>query len=133
VPTDVLLRALEIDRVDARPAGGDHLPGNARQRLAFDELEEDDRHVGVSPGGVGRWWWIAPALPQVPAHDYQLWLIPEGGEPISAGLLRRDRDGSLDGTAVVPATVGKVRPAISLEPAGGSTSPTIVAMVGAPI
>jgi hypothetical protein len=80
--------------------------------------------------GGRRWLVIALDLPQVPQHDYQLWFVPENGPPVSAGLLRVAGDGTFDATATVPSTIGRVRPAISLEPAGGSVTPTTVKMVG---
>lgn len=55
-----------------------------------------------------------------PLRSYELWLIPEGGAPISLAVL-----GQLDGTLQVPAAqVGRLRKgaqlAISVEPIGGS-------------
>lgn len=55
-----------------------------------------------------------------PLRSYELWLIPEGGAPISLAVL-----GQIDGTLQVPAAqVGRLRAgaqlAISVEPIGGS-------------
>lgn len=55
-----------------------------------------------------------------PLRSYELWLIPEGGAPISLAVL-----GALDGTLRVPAAqVGQLRRgaqlAVSVEPIGGS-------------
>lgn len=55
-----------------------------------------------------------------PLRSYELWLIPEGGAPISLAVL-----GALDATLRVPAAqVGRLRKgaqlAISVEPIGGS-------------
>jgi hypothetical protein len=84
----------------------------------------------IAEDGGRRWMVIAVDLPPVPAHDYQLWFVPEEGSPVPAGLLRQAPDGSWDVTAVVPQGLPRVRPAISLEPAGGSVIPTTVKMVG---
>jgi hypothetical protein len=80
-----------------------------------------------------RWLVLAFELPPIPDKDYQLWFVPDGGAPISAGLLTPGPDGVLGATPAVPPTLGKVRPAISLEPRGGSPAPTDVKLVGDPI
>jgi len=80
-----------------------------------------------------RWLVLAFELPPVPNKDYQLWFVPDGGAPISAGLLAPGPDGILGATPVVPASVGQVRPAVSLEPRGGSPNPTDVRLIGEPI
>jgi anti-sigma-K factor RskA len=85
----------------------------------------------VLAGADGRRWLvIAFDLPSVAGHDYQLWFVPESGDPVSAGLLRPDLLGVHDAVTTVPASLGRVRPAISLEPAGGSPAPTDVKLVG---
>jgi hypothetical protein len=80
-----------------------------------------------------RWLVLAFELPPIPDKDYQLWFVPDGGAPISAGLLTPGPDGVLGATPALPATPGKLRPAISLEPRGGSPSPTDVKLIGDPI
>lgn len=83
-----------------------------------------------------RWLVIASELPPIEAdQDYQLWFVPDGSAPVSAGLLRAGPDGVLAATPELPAALAghKVRPAISLEPRGGSPQPTAVKMVGEPI
>jgi anti-sigma-K factor RskA len=84
----------------------------------------------LAGAGGRRWLVIALDLPSVAGHDYQLWFGPETGAPVSAGLLRPDLPGVLDAVTTVPATLGRVRPAISLEPSGGSPAPTDVKLVG---
>lgn len=84
----------------------------------------------IAEDGGRRWVVIAVDLPPVPAHDYQLWFVPDEGSPVPAGLLRQAPDGSWDANATVPQGLPRVRPAISLEPAGGSVIPTTVKMVG---
>ena len=80
-----------------------------------------------------RWLVLAFELPPVADKDYQLWFVPDGGAPISAGLLAPGPDGVLGAIPTVPPALGKVRPALSLEPKGGSLAPTDVRLVGDPI
>lgn len=91
----------------------------------------------VLAGADGRRWLVIGAeLPPIPDDkDYQLWFVPEGGKPVSAGLLRAGPDGLRAATPTVPDELaGKtVRPALSLEPFGGSPQPTEVKMIGEPI
>lgn len=100
--------------------------------LTITTLRGADRGTARVLAGAGgqRWLVIALDLPAVAEHDYQLWFVPERGAPVSAGLLRPDLVGFLDAVTTVPPGLGRVRPAISLEPAGGSTSPTDVKMLG---
>lgn len=103
-------------------------------RLANDK-EGGVAHVIADKTGH-RWLVIAAELPEInPDQDYQLWFVPEGGKPISAGLLRPGPDGVVAATPDVPTDLDatKVRPAISLEPRGGSPQPTKVKMIGSPI
>ena len=84
--------------------------------------------------GSRRWLVVAFELPPIDDRDYQLWLVPDGGAPISAGILRRRADGVLEVAGTVPATITtSFRPAISLEPRGGSPAPTQIQMVGDPL
>jgi hypothetical protein len=80
-----------------------------------------------------RWLVLAFELPPVADKDYQLWFVPDRGAPISAGLLAPGPDGVLGAVPVVPPGVGPVRPAVSLEPRGGSPAPTDVKLIGEPI
>lgn len=83
--------------------------------------------------GTRRWIAVAFELPALDDKDYQLWLVPDGGPPISAGVLARRADGVLEITGTVPPSIARFRPAISLEPRGGSPSPTEIQMVGEPL
>jgi anti-sigma-K factor RskA len=70
------------------------------------------------------------ALP--PQKAYELWLIPTSGAPIPAGVFKPDAHGS---AAVVepplPPGVQAKAFAITVEPEGGSSAPTLpVVMVG---
>lgn len=84
----------------------------------------------IAEDGGRRWMVIAVDLPPVESHVYQLWFVPDDGVPIPAGIMNPAPDGSLDITATVPKGLGRVRPAISLEPRGGSVRPTTVKLVG---
>lgn len=78
-----------------------------------------------------KWLVFAFELPQpAPDKDYQLWFVPPEGKPISAGILELGPDGVLTATPKVPAGLGEVRPAISLEKKGGAQQPTDIKLVG---
>ncbi len=69
-------------------------------------------------------------LPQVATNQtYQFWLL-KGGQPVSAGLLTVDASGS--GKLIVTASeaIGNYQQAgLTVEPAGGSSSPTLANLV----
>ena len=73
-----------------------------------------------------RWVVMAFDLPPIPSDkDYQLWFMPEKGDPISAGLLAPGPGGSQFGTIAIPPDLQNIAgAAISLEPKGGSPAPT---------
>jgi hypothetical protein len=72
-----------------------------------------------------------PALP--PAKAYELWLIPNQGNPIPAGVFKPDAHGSA--TVVnppLPAGVQAKAFAITVESEGGAAAPTMpIVMMGA--
>jgi anti-sigma-K factor RskA len=72
-----------------------------------------------------------PALP--PQKAYELWLIPVNGAPIPAGVFKPDAHGSA--TVInppLPAGVQAKAFAITIEPEGGSSAPTMpIVLVGA--
>jgi anti-sigma-K factor RskA len=71
------------------------------------------------------------ALPPQPGKTYQLWVIRGTAPPAPAGFLRATERGAAG--EVNPALLRGAPPdalAVSLEPAGGSLSPTQVLMVG---
>jgi len=77
---------------------------------------------------------LASNLPPVPAQKaYELWLIPTSGTPIPAGVFKPDAHGSA--TLInppLPAGVEAKAFAITVEPEGGSTAPTMpIVMMGA--
>jgi anti-sigma-K factor RskA len=77
---------------------------------------------------------LASNLQSLPARKaYELWLIPTSGAPIPAGVFKPDAHGSA--TVInppLPAGVEAKAFAITVEPEGGSSTPTLpVVMVGA--
>lgn len=74
---------------------------------------------------------LASNLPQVaPGKTYQLWVIPRGGAPQSAGLFQSDPSGNVlfrAARAVDLALTAAV--AVSVEPAAGSTAPTTTPLI----
>jgi anti-sigma-K factor RskA len=109
------------------------------QQIAAIMAAEDVRRIdlaGQAParGAAGRAYWspsrglvfTASNLPAPSAgRQYQLWVIPPGGQPVSAGMLDLDPNGRVMmtiGEASTTIPVGTV--AVSLERAGGVPSPT---------
>jgi anti-sigma-K factor RskA len=77
---------------------------------------------------------LASNLQPLPAQKaYELWLIPTNGAPIPAGVFKPDTHGSA--TVInppLPAGVQAKAFAITIEPEGGSSTPTMpIVMVGA--
>lgn len=76
-----------------------------------------------------RWVVLAFDLPPPPRDkDYQLWFMPEKGDPVSAGLLAPGPGRSQFGTIAIPPDLSHIKikgAAISLEPKGGSPTPTV--------
>jgi anti-sigma-K factor RskA len=70
-------------------------------------LDEASRRVVVTPIGAGG----------QPGHSHELWLLPEGGKPVSLGLMPTANAASM--TVGVPITADATL-AISVEPEGGS-------------
>jgi hypothetical protein len=68
----------------------------------------------------------ATSLPQLPAGKvYQLWVVANGVNPISAGLLAPDAQGQVNTHFVTPQDIPvPVALAVTLEPEGGVPQPT---------
>lgn len=87
----------------------------------------------AAPSASARAFWsrsrglviTAANLPQLPPDRiYQLWFVTKPA-PVSAGLLSPDASGSLTTTLATPADVAAPSAlAVTIEPAGGVTSPT---------
>lgn len=61
---------------------------------------------------------LAGAAPLPSSKAYELWTVPDGGEPRPAGLIADDQ-------TVLSGTIGNARKvAVTVEPAGGSERPT---------
>lgn len=68
---------------------------------------------------------IGQDLAALPAgKTYQLWMLPATGRPVSAGVFTPDREGNV-AYQVDGDLTGFARMGISVEPAGGSTEPTV--------
>jgi len=69
-------------------------------------------------------WVVDTDLPPAPAgKEYQLWFLAPG--PVSAGMIKTDASGHGFSIVNVPANVGQIAAAaITLEPEGGSQTPT---------
>ncbi len=127
-------RATEINRqlVQYRVASDRAL--QIRAILAAPDLRRIDlAGQKTAPGAFGRAFWsptqgMVVAFDKLPATTtdrvYQLWVIPPGGNPVSAGLLERQSDGTAItlGAPGASPRVGTV--AVTLEPAGGVPAPT---------
>ena len=82
--------------------------------------------VGAGPRGQVQLT-VSQLTPAAAGRTYQFWVIPEGqGQaPVSIGVFPVGADGAARVDAVLPATNAPPKVlAISLEPAGGSASPT---------
>jgi anti-sigma-K factor RskA len=108
------------------------------QQMAAIMAAEDVRRIdlaGQAParGAAGRAYWsptrglvfTAANLPApAPGRQYQLWVIPPGGKPVSAGLLDLDPNGRVMTIGEASSTIPVGTVAVSLEPTGGVPSPT---------
>ena len=76
------------------------------------------RHSGLA--------FAANQLPTLPADKvYQLWVIPQGQAPVSAGLLAPDASGHASLFFEMPADMPPAAViAVTVEPAGGVPAPT---------
>jgi len=107
---------------------------------APDLVRVDLRGVDAAPAATGRAYlsargliFSASSLPPLGANrTYQLWVIPPGAAPISAGLFTVDPTGTSTMAAALPTDVAKVATvAVTAEPAGGSATPTLpILLVG---
>ena len=72
---------------------------------------------------------LADAPPPGPSRAYQLWVVDDV-TPISVGLLPAGRS---DATTLIEGVRGRAAFAVSLEPAGGSPTPSTTPLVGIPL
>ena len=81
------------------------------------------RGVLIEPAAGGRPVLLVQGLPTPPAdRSYQVWLIRDG-QPVSVGLLRPGSEGQ-QALQLERELGGAQAAAVSIEPAGGSPSPT---------
>ena len=68
---------------------------------------------------------IAASLPRLEAgKTFQMWVIPAGGKPVSAGTFQSETDSSAVYVWPGPVEKGAAAVAVTVEPAGGSPQPT---------
>jgi anti-sigma-K factor RskA len=108
----------------------------ARNSVLFapDLLRVDLAGEGPAPGSKARAFmsrssgvaFAADQLPALPADKvYQLWIVPQGAGPVSAGLLTPDANGHASLFFPMPADVTAPQAlAVTVEPAGGVPAPT---------
>jgi hypothetical protein len=86
----------------------------------------------ISPRGV---LLIASQLPTISAgQTYQMWVIPRGQSPSSAGLFRPDNNGAAVHFYGEPVNVPSAQAlAISVEPVSGSAAPTTTPLLVTPV
>ena len=124
-------RIAELETAAARRIA-DELRGGARVLAAADVQTLDLAGQPAAPDARGRLFWspteggmfTVTGLPPVPpGRVYQLWLIP-GTSPTGAALLDTDPEGRAMAAVTPPEGMTELVPAaVSLEPAGGATSP----------
>ncbi len=102
--------------------------------FAPDTLRVDLAGEGPAPGSTARAFmsrqrglaFAANQLPALPPDQvYQLWVVPQGQAPVSAGLLAPDPSGGASLFFPMPAALPPVAAlAVTVEPAGGVPAPT---------
>jgi anti-sigma-K factor RskA len=66
---------------------------------------------------------VTGAVTAQPGRDYELWALPEGGAPVSLGLMPESGETARELSAAQRAALGSAsKVAVSLEPVGGSTT-----------
>lgn len=113
------LTAQDVQRVDVMQVGGKQPPPQGKAIYSR-------QHNGLI--------FVASNLLPLPAQKaYELWIIPTKGAPIPAGVFKPDaRGGAVVINPPIPAGVEAKAFAITIEPAAGSTTPTMpIVMMGA--
>ena len=108
------------------------------EQMAAIMAAEDVRRIdlaGQAParGAAGRAYWSpsrglvftsASLPPPAAGRQYQLWVIPPGGQPVSAGMLDLDATGRVMAIGEASSTIPVGTVAVSLERTGGVPAPT---------
>ena len=125
-------RIAELETAAAQRTS-DELRAGADVLTAADVQPLDLEGQPPAPDARGRLYWSASQgsvftttglPPAPPGRVYQLWLIPEA-TPLRAALLSVDAEGRALATVTPPEDVNEPVPlAVTLEPAGGSATPT---------
>jgi anti-sigma-K factor RskA len=77
---------------------------------------------------------IASNLQQLPADKiYQMWVIPKGGAPRPAGLFRAEQGSAVHIQRGRVDLAGTAAVAVTVEPAAGSSTPTMPIIIMAPV
>ena len=63
---------------------------------------------------------VAGQIPAQPGKSYELWALPEGGAPVSLGLMPSKSEARRLDTTQLAALAASTKVAVSLEPPGGS-------------
>jgi anti-sigma-K factor RskA len=86
--------------------------------------------VSLSRGVV----FIGASLPKLdPGKTFQLWVIPAGGKPVSAGTFHSQADSTAVYVASGPVDTSAAAVAVTIEPEGGSPQPTQDPFIVAPL
>jgi anti-sigma-K factor RskA len=105
-----------------------------------DVIRVDLKGQAAAPAAIGRAFWsrsrgvlfTASSLPSLPASKaYQLWILPSSGAPLSAGVLTLDSEGRTLSVGEAGTSEAPKGFAVTIEPAGGSATPTMpIVLVG---
>jgi hypothetical protein len=95
---------------------------------------------GAATGALGRAYWSrtqglvfrAVQLPPLATgRNYQLWIVPASGAPVSMGVIEVQAEGSSSHTTPLTNLAAATAVALTIEPTGGSAAPTMpIVMVG---
>src|SRR2546425_915082 len=73
-----------------------------------------------------KWFFYVRDLPRLPADkSYQLWFVPNSGNPVSAAVFNTENDGSAEAEIDVPQGLATLKAAaVTTGPAGGLPQPS---------
>lgn len=115
----------EVENEQLRMSGMVEMVSAPSSKLATVAKDKATMKVLVDPDRR-RWLVLAFELPPLPPDkDYQLWFMPDEGNPLPAGLLEPGPGAAQLTRTDLPEGVNVTGAAISIEPAGGSKTPTM--------